>query len=110
MPKAGEKGKEKVDLMKPKCRPPVGLKTRFCVALDKVMIGFNETRAGVYIVQFMKFSTGKERVVGVAARRSSKDKPIFFNLCPFCGERILWLRSLNPITTETVALGKGKRS
>jgi len=101
MPRAASSEGSKPKKGPAKCRPPVGLKTHFCVALDAVIIGHNERRAGIYILQLMKFSTGKERVVGVAARRSAKDRPVMFNRCPFCGEEILWL---------AVKAKKGKRS
>lgn len=88
----GTRSVRAVKVGRAKCRPPVGLRTRFCVALDAVMIGFNEKRAGVYICQVMNFRTLKERVIGVAARRGAKDRPILFNRCPFCGEEISWIK------------------
>jgi len=75
-----------------KCQPPVGLKTKFCHALDKVIFGFNEHGRGIYIVQPVSFSTAKEWVAGVAGCKDSRSRPILFNYCPFCGEDIVFQR------------------
>jgi len=74
---------------RPKCQLPVGLETRFCHALDKVIFGYNEH---IYIVQVMNFLTMKEWVAGVAGRKDSQSRLIMFNRCPFCGEKILFQR------------------
>lgn len=76
-----------------KCRPPVGLRTRFCVALEAVLAPeSNQGKASVYVVHLLNFKTSDIWVAGVAARRSAKNKPVFFNCCPFCGADVAYFK------------------
>lgn len=48
----------------------------------------NEHRASVYVVQGMNMRTGDSTIIGVAARRSAKDRGVLFNCCPYCGSKL----------------------
>jgi hypothetical protein len=68
-----------------------GFKERWCVVLEAVLAPeSNERRSGVSVIQVMDFKTGDLRIIGVAARRSARDRPVMFNVCPFCGEPLDW--------------------
>ena len=78
-----------------RCRSPVGTRTRFCIALERVIAAeSNQRRSAVYTVELMDTRDGRLWVGGVAARKSAKDRPVFFNYCPFCGADISYFKKI----------------
>jgi hypothetical protein len=51
-------------------------------------------RASVYVVEMTNMKTGERWIAGIAARRSAKDKPVFYNCCPFCGVNLDYFKKL----------------
>lgn len=45
--------------------------------------------SGLYSPELFNFETGETRRIGIAFRKNKKAKGLWFNVCPFCGEKIL---------------------
>ena len=67
-------------------------KDRFelCEAMNRAMSDnlVNHKGKGLYVVRLMNLETFDERYVGVAYRGKAKERSMFLNLCPFCGEKL----------------------
>lgn len=73
------------DTVKPqhKCKPDLSVR---CSHLEEVMHVESNTRsAGISLIVVTNTATDVSRVTGVAARRSARQRAIYFNHCPFCG-------------------------
>lgn len=65
------------------CKPDLSER---CVNLEDVMHVESNTRsAGISLIVMTNTATDVSRVTGVAARRSARQRAIYFNHCPFCG-------------------------
>jgi hypothetical protein len=64
-----------------KCR---GIKT--CETLTETFTQPN--RKGINLVRSFNFKTGRIRFIGVAFKKTERDKGMFMNFCPFCGGKI----------------------
>jgi hypothetical protein len=78
----------------------------FCRRLDERMPGLaNEKRAGFVVLALTPVSrdpktgavrmieTAKTYTAGVAYYLNARDKGMMLNYCPFCGAKILWMKS-----------------
>lgn len=64
---------------------------RFCDILSqRCEIAGHSGKGLVYLATY-NIKTEKERVVGVYYKKSSTDRGLMLNYCPFCGEKILWI-------------------
>jgi len=79
-----------VSTPKATCKPPRGLRGRWCSGLAAILSG--TFGRGVFVVDIHNFKTRKSRIIGVASRigATHTGAPLMFNRCPFCGESILF--------------------
>ena len=58
-----------------------------CAAMNKKVNWLNDK--GIYCPEIINFTTSLVRRIGVSYKLKKKEKGIWFNVCPFCGEHIL---------------------
>jgi len=64
----------------------------FCKTMENALGSSmaNEHRKGFVPIVVTNMTTGKDRLIGVAYRKSASDTGLMMNHCPFCGVEILW--------------------
>lgn len=63
----------------------------FCTGMDRCLEPQANTKSkGLVQLNLYNFKTGKERCLGVVYQKSRKDRGLMLNLCPWCGENILF--------------------
>lgn len=71
---------------KPKCS-----QQGWCVHMDAALEPeANARRKGFSTLVVTNTKTGKERVVGIAFKKTANDRGIMLNHCPWCGAAVLW--------------------
>jgi len=58
-----------------------------CKGLDTNVNWQGDT--GLIAPELFNFTNGECRIIGIVYKRLKKDKGIYLNVCPFCGEKIL---------------------
>lgn len=72
--------------MKPKCS-----KKEWCLSMERALEPLaNSHKKGFSTLVITHLPTGKTRVAGVVYKKAPNDRGIMLNLCPWCGEKILW--------------------
>lgn len=67
-------------------------RARFCRLMENALGNTlsNEHVKGFVAIQVTNMKTFQSRVLGIAYRKSARDRGLMINFCPFCGKSILW--------------------
>jgi len=60
----------------------------YCEMLKSKLENTNETIKGIVPITVVNLKTFEDRHVGLCYRKSTTDKGLILNFCPFCGEKI----------------------